>query len=285
MAGRLRRARSVPFSYIAGKTMLHRMPAGLKLIFVIIISTFAFASLYGLAASILLILTASAVARIPPHKLLKGSKPLVILSLCILLLKTIRLEGEGITTPEIIIFNFYIPDLHISFISKTGFFEGLLNAVRIFVPFAAAALLFSVTTMRELRLSLALVEKGIVRFFSSVPGVATRKLFKQNLESQRIKAYSGEAASNMPSAKEKGYAPFFSLGISLMLGFIPRFFEMWDDANLACDSRSCKRGLRRLPLLLPLVTERMMEAAANTALALEARGWGVEKMSNEQERG
>jgi len=71
--------------------------------------------------------------------------------------------------------------------------------------------------------------------------------------------------------------PFFSLGLTLMLGFIPRFFEMWDDANLACDSRSCKRGLRRLYLLLPLVTERMMEASANTALALEARGWGVTK--------
>jgi hypothetical protein len=28
-------------------------------------------------------------------------------------------------------------------------------------------------------------------------------------------------------------------------------------------------------LLLPLVTERMMEASANTALALEARAWGA----------
>ena len=56
--------------------------------------------------------------------------------------------------------------------------------------------------------------------------------------------------------------------------FIPRFFEMWETANLACQARSCKRGLRRLLVLLPLVTEKMMEAAAETVLALEARGLG-----------
>jgi len=240
MAGRLTHV--APFSYRAGKTMLHRMPAGLKLIFVIIISAFAFASVYGLAASILLVLTASAVAHIPPYSLLKGSKPLVILSLCIILLRTIRPEGEGIA----------VFGLHIPFISREGFFEGLLATPGFFVPFAAAALLFSVTTMRELRLSLALVEKNILCKFP-----------RKGAKAQRRK---GEG--------EKGYTPFFSLGISLMLGFIPRFFEMWDDANLACDSRSCKRGLRRLFLLIPMVTERMMEASANTALALEARAFG-----------
>jgi biotin transport system permease protein len=230
MAGRL--TRKVPFGYRAGKTILHRMPAGLKLIFVIIISYFAFTSIYGLAVSILLILIASIAACIPPHSLLKGSKPLVFLSLCVILLKTIRLEGEGIATPV----------LHVPYISKEGFREGLLAAPGLFVPFAAAAMLFNVTTMRELRLSLALVENSLVRFFY-----------------QRRK-----------------HTPFFSLGISLMLGFIPLFFEMWDDANLACDSRSCKRGLRRLPLLIPLVAERMIEASANKAMALEARAFGCD---------
>jgi biotin transport system permease protein len=207
------------------------MPAGLKLIFVIIVSALAFTSVYGLAASVLLVLTASAVARMPPFALLKGSKPIVILSLCVILLKTVSPEGEGITIP-------YIQSIYIPFISVKGFLEGLFRSAGLFVPFAAAALLFSVTTMRELRLSLAFVEKSVMRFFRP----------------------------------RREHVPFFSLGLSLMLGFIPRFFELWDDANLACDSRSCKRGPRRLFLLLPLVTERMIEASANTALALEARG-------------
>jgi biotin transport system permease protein len=191
------------------------MPAGLKLVFVIVISAFSYASVYGLLVSVLLILLASAAARIFPPALLKGSKPLVILSLCIILLNTM--------THNV----------------KEGFFAGLLAAARIFVPYALATLLFTVTTMRELRLSLAMVEKGVTKIFS-----------------------------------RKKHIPVFSLGISLMLGFIPRFFELWNDANLACDSRSCSRGLRRLPLLIPLVTERMMEAAQNTALALEARAFG-----------
>jgi len=237
------------------------MPAGLKLVFVIIISTIAYGSLYGLAVSVMLILIASAIARIPPPVLLKGSKPLFILSLCVILLKTINSEAGGITTPEIIIFNVYIPDLHLSFISKEGFIEGLLTAPRLFVPFAAAALLFSVTTMRELRLSLAFVEKGVIRFFSI---------------GHKLEFFHAKDAKKQRTQREEEHIPYFSLGITLMLGFIPRFFELWDDANLACDSRSCKRGLRRLFLLVPLVTERMMEVSANTALALEARAFGCE---------
>jgi biotin transport system permease protein len=63
-----------------------------------------------------------------------------------------------------------------------------------------------------------------------------------------------------------------SLGISLMLGFLPRFFERWEAANLAWDSRGGKKNLSRLGVLIPLVTERMIETAGQTAEALEARG-------------
>jgi len=263
--GALKRGRSVPFGYRQGKTILHRMPAGLKLVFVILISIFAFTSFNGyacgLAVSILSLLIASFAARIPPHSLLKGSKPLVILSLCIILLKTIKPEGEGVATPEIYFFKLYIQSIYIPFISREGFYEGLVTVPRLFVPFAAAALLFSVTTMRELRLSLALVEIGVMRFFS----------IRHKLEFPHAKD-----AKKQRTQREEGRVAFFSLGITLMLGFIPRFFELWDDANLACDSRSCKRDLRRLFLLIPLVTERMMEASANTALAIEARAFGCD---------
>lgn len=229
MAGRVGQP-GIAFAYRGGKTMLHRAPAGLKLLSMLALSIAAYSSLAGLAAAALVILAGSIIARIPPHELLHGSKPLVILSLCILLVKTFEPGAPGITTPEIIVFNVYIPDLFIPGISGAGFFAGILTALRILASFAAAALLFAVTTMRELRLSLGAIEK---RVFGS----------------GRI-----------------------SLGISLMLGFIPRFFELWETMNLACDARSCKKGLRRLILLIPLVTERMMEAAADTALALEARG-------------
>jgi biotin transport system permease protein len=175
------------------------------------LSTAACVSIPGLAAVILLILAASIAAHIPPWELLKGARTLALLSLCVMLL------------------NFHTPVI------------GIVTTLRIFVPFAAAALLFSVTTMRELRLSLAAFETGLRKILSA----------------------------GQPQPRN---IAFFSLGISLMLGFIPRFFELWETTNLACDARACGRGLRRLFILVPLITERMMEAAADTALALEARG-------------
>jgi len=204
----------IPFRYRAGKTILHRAPAGFKLLAVMVLSTAACVSIYGLAAALTLILAASIAARIPPWELLKGARMLALVSLCIILL------------------NYQTPVV------------GLITALRIFVPFAAAALLFAVTTMRELRLSLGALETGL------------KNIFARRQKPQRF--------------------AFFSLGISLMLGFIPRFFDLWETANLACDARQCKRGPRRLLLLVPLVTERLMESAADTALALEARGLGLE---------
>jgi biotin transport system permease protein len=221
MAGKLRPALRVPFAYRAGKTFLHRVPAAVKLLAVIVLSTAAFASIPGLALAILLILTLSAAVRIPFWELLKGARPLAVLSVCIMLL------------------NLNLPN-----ISVNGLREGIIAVLRIFVPFAAAALLFAVTTMRELRLSLAALELRLKNLF-------------------------------VTGHKKKKTTAFFSLGISLMLGFIPRFFDLWETANLACEARSCKRGPRRLLILIPLVCERMMEAAADTALALEARGLDI----------
>jgi biotin transport system permease protein len=225
MAGKLmpKAPGHIPFSYRAGKTKLHRIPAIIKLLCVIVFSFAAFSSVYGLAAVILVLFVFSIIAHIPPWQLLKGSKPLIILSLCIVLIKSGILES----TPSV---------------SMNGILGGVIIALRILVTFAAAALLFSLTTMRELRLDIAAIEIRLKKFFGK---------------------------------KQKGSIPFFSLGICLMLGFIPRFFELWETANLACEARSSKRGIRRLFLLVPLITERMMESAADTALALEARGLGI----------
>jgi biotin transport system permease protein len=63
-----------------------------------------------------------------------------------------------------------------------------------------------------------------------------------------------------------------SLGISLMLSFLPRFFAVWDSAELAYRARCGKKGLPQLRTLLPLVMERMLVSAGETAAALESRG-------------
>jgi biotin transport system permease protein len=131
--------------------------------------------------------------------------------------------------------NFSIARFFALFFNAEGFFAALRFAAGIVISFSAAGLFFSITTMTEIRHSLSRVELFLLKPF----GVKHSRL---------------------------------SLGISLMLAFMPRFFELWEGANLACDSRAGKKGLRRLRVILPLVCERMIETAAETAYALESRG-------------
>ena len=61
-------------------------------------------------------------------------------------------------------------------------------------------------------------------------------------------------------------------GISLMLSFLPHFFGIWEEMNIAWINRGGKNNFRKIKILIPLVVERMMYHAAKTALAMEARG-------------
>jgi biotin transport system permease protein len=123
-----------------------------------------------------------------------------------------------------------------------GLAGGLVFSLGILVSFSSASLFFSVTTMMELRRSIETVEL----------------LF-------RLPAGYG-------TLRRRGR---LSLVLALMLGFLPRFFELWENAETAIRARACGGTLRRITAVLPLVTERMMETAAETAEALEARGLTV----------
>ena len=236
MAGKLNASR-LPFAYRRGTSPLHRFPAAGKLLVMTGVSIAAYSSVPGLAAAAALLAVFAVIARVPPWNLLKGSRPIVILSLCVICIKTFEPGAAGIATPEIIVFNIYIASFYLPGVSMTGFLAGLFTASRMLVSFSAAALLFAVTTMRELRRSLGVVEEKLIVLVLKRPAAC------------RV-----------------------SLGFSLMLGFIPRFFELWETMNHAYEARSGGRGIRRLFAVIPLLTERMMNAAAETALALEARG-------------
>jgi energy-coupling factor transporter transmembrane protein EcfT len=73
------------------------------------------------------------------------------------------------------------------------------------------------------------------------------------------------AASNLERPK-------LGFTVSLMLGFLPRFFEIWETARTAYAARCGKKGIRAALVLAPLVTGRMIETAAETAQAMESRG-------------
>ena len=119
-------------------------------------------------------------------------------------------------------------------INFDGLTESIIFCARIGIAFAAGSLLFSVTTSGEIRKSLSRLE-------------ALPLLKKQ--QSKKL-----------------------SLSISLMLGFIPMLFQIWADINLAWQSRGGKKNLSRMLVLVPLLVERMMVKAAETATAMESRG-------------
>jgi biotin transport system permease protein len=152
-----------------------------------------------------LVLAGALAAGIRPWELFRGSRPLLFLALGVILLRGIRGFPPALDLP--------------------GLLAGLRFGAAMVLSFAAGALFYSVTTMREIRETL----EGLF---------PARRL---------------------------------SLGISLMLGYIPRFFELWENANLAWEARRGRGGFSRIAVLVPLVTERMMEAAAETAAALESR--------------
>jgi biotin transport system permease protein len=206
------RNRERPWAYRNGHSPIHRMRAGIKLLFLLFLSLAVFfPNKIFLPATALLLLAGSLLAGIKPWELLRGSGPLFTVVLAAILLPAIRFSPPGFDGPKLR--------------------EGCVFGIRMGLSFSAGAFLFSVTTMGEIKKSIAKAE-GVL-----------------HLEKLR-----------------------FSLGLSLLLGFMPRFFEVWEAAELAWESRAGGKGPRRLMFLIPLVLEGLLEKAAETAAALESRG-------------
>jgi biotin transport system permease protein len=239
MAGDLR-----PYAYRPGNSPLHRAPAGFKLLGLLLISIFAF--FFGpsaLGTASLIVISGAALAGIRLRELLRGLKPLLLMILMVALCRSIGVDPPGF--------------------KLSGFLEGLIFGWLIILSFAAAALLFSVTTMMELRASLDRAElllcHPLIRLLRRMsPGPP-----------------DAESANRIQRLLYRLERPRLSLGISLMLGFLPRFFEVWDAAETAYRARGGRKGPGQIRTLVPLVTERMLEAAAETAQALESRGLGL----------
>lgn len=201
-----------PFSYRKGSTLLHRLPAGAKLVFMLLLSLAAFfPNIIVLSAIALILISLSFIAGIGPAALLRGSGPLLLVVLAVFVVQGAEFSPPGFNT--------------------AGLLEALVFCARIALAFSAASLLFSVTSTGEIRKSLSLPET------------------KLHLEKLKL-----------------------SLCISLMLGFLKNFFEVWEDLDLAWKSRVGRKNLSRLLKLLPLLLEKLMIKAGETATALEARG-------------
>ena len=209
--------RPTPWSYRTGSSVLHRIPAAYKLLFLLLLSLAVFYpgteghGLIILSGIVFILIILSFIAGMGPLRLLRGSGPLLLLVLAVFLLQGIE----------------YNP---LSF-KPEGFREAVIFCIRIGAAFAAGSLLFAITTIGEIRKAISRLEAAI------------------HLEKMKI-----------------------SVSMALMLGFLKRFFEIWEDINLAWISKGGGNNLKRFRILIPLVIERMMAKAADTASAMESRG-------------
>jgi biotin transport system permease protein len=85
---------------------------------------------------------------------------------------------------------------------------------------------------------------------------------------------TGEIRKSITRIETAAHLEKLKLGISiaLMLGFLKRFFEIWEDINLAWKSRGGRNNLKQLRIVISLAVEKMMIKAAETASAMESRG-------------
>jgi biotin transport system permease protein len=226
------------FSYKTRPSPLHRLPAGGKLIFLLVISSAVF--FFGLAAllpGVILILVLASIAGLRPTELLRGSRIFFISAVLVLALRSL-----SFTAP---------------YFSLEGFFDGLGFSFSLLFCFASSSLFFSVSSQSQILASLSHAERRVRSIF---PPLFRRLVPRRN---------QGPAKNEDAEPR----AAFISLALSLMLGFIPRFFSLWDDMEKAYTARAGGNGIQKLRRLIPPLTEAMLEAAAETERALEARGF------------
>lgn len=224
----------MPYAYSPYATPLHRVDAGLKLAILCLLSFLAFiAGPVGIVVSGAAVGAAAIVSRTNAKKIFSGSRALLISTGIIVAIKTFTVRASA---PFIAI-------------DATGFREGVLFFASLMVSFAGGAVLFATTTSFQLRSALRKGERALLH--------AIRRI--------------GNPKTVGPRARRP--ASDISLLLALILAFLPRVFEVWEATVEARAVRCGKMGIRGIFSVVPLVLERMIEAAAETSLALEARGY------------
>lgn len=231
-------ARVTPYAYSCGSTPIHRAAAGVKLTALLALSLASFSlGATGLISAASVVVAAAAVARISPRRLFAGSLPLLVTTLMVIALRTVVVVPGGSASLAV---------------DYDGLREGLVFGLSVLVAFAGGAVLFTTTTSAQLRDAVARAEEAITsplaRFLKSQSSPRCRR-----------------AAARLERTS-------FALVFALTLGFLPRVFEAWEAAVDARTARCGKMGPVGIAAIVPLVIERLMETAVETARAMEARG-------------
>jgi energy-coupling factor transporter transmembrane protein EcfT len=186
-----------------------------------------------MAALSVFVVTGAFCAGLRPHALLRGGWPVAALGLFTMLGRAV----DFLPAPVFVM---------------DGFLSGLLFLWSMMLSFCMASLFYAITTAAEIREAVIGAERALLRPVA---------VLLKNVRGPRLK-----------KLRYAALRPRFGLALGLMLGFLPRFFAEWEALQTASRARAGKRGVSEIKRLVPLVVNRLMDKALETAAALEARG-------------
>ena len=223
------------FKYKTVKGPLHKLPAMVKLFFLLPLSglCISLSPLWLEAGIVVLILTAF-LCGFTLREQITDLKPAIFYALLMYALSvfSILLENwKGITLESFI--NALVPRE-----------EFLRIALSLAVVLQLSALLFRTTSSTEIREGLNAIEKFLRRGLFHLP------LF----------------------GKKISLRPSFAQNITLFLSFIPEIFQTWSNIDLAWKARNGRHGFSRIRTLCFVLITLSFEKAALKSKALTARG-------------
>jgi biotin transport system permease protein/energy-coupling factor transport system permease protein len=230
--------RAVVFRYKRGKSVLHRLPASVKLALTLCASFSVMAlPLPAVCAAIALMAALAFTSGFTLREQCADIKPACYYALFLIVINIAAGLSSGGTTGR---------DWQGIVIPRADY---ILYMARLCLVMQISALLFRTTTTIEIKETVCMIETGIRMMIKRLP--LTRNL----------------ARNLSPDAK-------FGKNAALMLSFIPALFDLWEKLNRAYRARGGRGGLKKYRVLLIALFSLSFHHASEKAKALAARESG-----------
>ena len=230
---------SLAFSYKAGKSPVHKMPAWLKILLIPALNILIFNLPFPFTVGFILLQAALAFAlRFTPRELFADFKPVlyyaVILYATSLVANFFAACQGGIANPQAATFTL-ADSLKFSLSSSLKNKSTIRMLVKLFCIMQSASILFKTSTTLQIREGLGCIEDAI------------RKI--------------------IPVSKKNT----FTDTIALFICFIPMVYKNWQLSKRAWLARGGKSGIRMLKAIFPVFLSVGIKQAYNAARAVEIR--------------
>jgi biotin transport system permease protein/energy-coupling factor transport system permease protein len=226
--------KNVIFRYRKGNSVLHRLPALLKLFLLLSLGVgVMFLPLYAISAGIVMLMIPAFLCGFTVREQLTDIKPALFYALFLYMISifTGLFSADFNAAKSADIAEILYPD-----------YEYGLYILRLLLVMQLSALLFRTTTSIEIKEAVCAAE-------TTIRGTIKKLPFAKNI-SMRAKLGTGAA---------------------LTINFIPALFELWNSLNRAWKARGGKGGLKKARILLIALIALSFHYALEKARALAAR--------------